>query len=66
VRDVTERKRADEALKAALAEFNAVLVRIDYGVLFMVPDPRARIINCAFGRIWNIVQAYVDSTTRIH
>jgi PAS domain S-box-containing protein len=58
--DITERKRADGALKAALAEFNAVLDSIDYGVLFMGPDLRARIVNRAFGRIWNIPQDFID------
>ncbi|MCL5778086.1 PAS-domain containing protein [Limibaculum sp. FT325] len=58
--DITERKRAYQALTAALAEFNAVLDSIDYGVLFMGPDLRARIVNRAFGRIWNIPQDYID------
>jgi PAS domain S-box-containing protein len=58
--DITERKRADDALKAALEEFNAVLDSIDYGVLFMGPDLRARIINRAFGEIWGIQQAFID------
>jgi PAS domain S-box-containing protein len=58
--DITERKRADDALKAALEEFNAVLDSIDYGVLFMGPDLRARIINRAFGEIWGISQEFID------
>ncbi len=59
--DITERKRADGALKKALAEFNTVLDRIDYGVLFTGPDLRARIVNRAMSRIWKIPQAYFDS-----
>ena len=58
--DITERKRADEALKAALAEFNTVIDNIDYGVMFTGPDSRVRICNRAFGRIWNIPQEFID------
>ena len=58
--DITERKRADEALKAALAEFDAVLDNIDYGVLFMDAELSARICNRAFRRIWNIPQEFID------
>ncbi len=58
--DITDRKLADEALKAALAEFNAVIDHVDYGILFMGPDLRARIINRAFARIWNIDQKFID------
>jgi PAS domain S-box-containing protein len=58
--DITERKMADEALKAALEEFNAVIDSIDYGVLFMGPDLHARICNRAFREIWNIPEGFVD------
>ncbi|MDH3668845.1 MAG: PAS-domain containing protein [Paracoccaceae bacterium] len=58
--DITERKQAEEALKAALEEFDAVIDSIDYGVLFMGPDLRARIINRAFGEIWGISQEFID------
>jgi PAS domain S-box-containing protein len=57
--DITERKQADEALKAALEEFNAVLDNIDYGVLFMGPDLRARIVNRAFRELWNMPQDFI-------
>jgi PAS domain S-box-containing protein len=53
--DVTE-------LKSALQEFNAVLDTIEYGVLFMGPDLKARIINRAFGAIWGISQEFIDSS----
>ncbi|MHA1528833.1 MAG: PAS-domain containing protein, partial [Alphaproteobacteria bacterium] len=59
--DITERKHADEALKAALAEFNAILDNIDYGVIFMDTDLRARIINRAMRRLWNFPQEFVDT-----
>ena len=58
--DITERKQADEALKAALAEFNAVLDNIGYGVIFMGPDLRARIVNRALREIWQIPQEFID------
>lgn len=60
--DVTEAKANREALVAALQEFNAVLDTIEYGVLFMGPDLRARIINHAFGKIWGISQDFIDGS----
>ncbi len=65
--DITERKHAEQILvdreqqlTAALQEFNAVLDTIKYGVLFMGPDLRARIINRAFGELWGISQEFID------
>lgn len=65
--DITERKQAEQILvdreaqlSAALQEFNAVLDTIKYGVLFMGPDLRARIINRAFGELWGISQEFID------
>ena len=58
--DVTELKNSEAELRAALAEFNAVLDNIGYGVIFMGPDLRARIVNRAFREIWNIPQEFVD------
>ena len=59
--DITDLKQReaelDEALKAKdalLHEFDAVLETIEYGVLFMGPDLRARIVNRAFGEIWGM------------
>ncbi len=63
--DITDRKRADETVKSALAELNAVLDNIDYGVLFMGPDLRARIVNRAFQKIWNISQDFIDQRPTI-
>ncbi|HSF95438.1 MAG TPA: PAS-domain containing protein, partial [Thermohalobaculum sp.] len=59
--DITERKRADEALKAALAEIKVVLDNIDYGVILMGPDLRARIVNDAQKRIWGFTDELIDS-----
>ncbi len=59
--DITDLKRReaelDEAVKAKdalLQEFDAVLETIEYGVLFMGSDLRARIVNRAFGEIWGM------------
>jgi len=67
--DITERKRAEQILvdreaqlSAALQEFNAVLDTIKYGVLFMGPDLRARIINRAFVELWGISQDFIDGS----
>jgi PAS domain S-box-containing protein len=58
--DVTRRKQSEEKQKSALAEFNAVLDNIDYGIMFMDPDLRVRITNRAFRQIWNISQEFID------
>lgn len=57
--DVTNLKRREEALNqairekdAVLAEFNAVMDTIEYGVLFLGPDLCARITNHAFGKFF--------------
>jgi signal transduction histidine kinase len=55
-----ENARLFEALESALAEFNAVLDNIDYGVLFMDKDLRARIVNPALRRLWHIPQSLID------
>jgi len=67
--DITQRKKSEDALmthqaelRGALQEFNAVLDTIEYGVLFMGPDLTARIINRAFGDIWGISQAFIDTS----
>ncbi len=66
--DITERKAAEQALQeretqltAAFQEFDAVLSHIEYGVLFMDSNLKARIINRAFGRIWGISQEFIDT-----
>ena len=57
--DITERKRSDEALQAALSEFNAVIDSIDYGIIFMGPDLRTRLVNKAFRNLWGIPDSFV-------
>ena len=46
------RNRAELSVKDQ--ELNAVLDTIDYGILFMGPDLRAKLINRAFRRMWKI------------
>ena len=62
--EVTELKRrereldaANEAKDAILNEFQAVLDTIEYGILFMDSDLRARLVNRAFQRMWGIPDA---------
>jgi PAS domain S-box-containing protein len=45
---------ANQAKDAILGEFQAVLDTIEYGILFMDSDLRARLVNRAFQRIWSI------------
>ena len=66
--DVTKLKQREQELDAAaqrasalLAEFNAVLDSIDYAVLFMGSDLRARIINRAFGAMWRLSKEQIDA-----
>ena len=57
------RKAASGRHRAALSvkdqELNAVLDTIDYGILFMGPDLRAKLINRAFRRMWNISDEFI-------
>ncbi len=59
-RDVTARKRAEEELEETLAEFSAVMEAINYGVLFMDADLRARIANKAFQKMWNFPDELIE------
>ena len=52
-------EEANRQKTALLTEFNAVLDTIDYGVLFMGPDLRARIINRAFRDLWGITDEFI-------
>ena len=46
--------------EAALEDFHAVFSSIDYGVMFMGPDLRARLINDAFLRMWNVPKEFAQ------
>ncbi|MGI9414554.1 MAG: GAF domain-containing sensor histidine kinase [Hyphomicrobiales bacterium] len=57
-------RRAAQELKskeAVLEDFNAVFSGIDYGVMFMGPDLRARLINDAFCRMWNVSDEFAQA-----
>jgi PAS domain S-box-containing protein len=63
--DITELKRAEEALREAsrekdlvLAELNAVLDAIDYGILFMDAELRVRMENRAYREIWHVPEGF--------
>lgn len=51
--------QASTTLPEADQELNAVLDTIDYGILFMDPELRAKLINRAFRRIWNISDEFI-------
>ncbi len=58
-RDINEKKAAEEILQKTLDEFSAIMDAIDYGVLFMDDQLRARIVNQAFRDIWQIPDSFV-------
>jgi PAS domain S-box-containing protein len=66
ITEITERKESEQALRetsrfkeALLGDLNAVIDTIDYGVLFMGPDLRARVVNRAFREMWSIPDAFI-------
>jgi len=63
--DVTDRKRVEESLREAnlekdtvLAELQAVLDAIQYGILFMDADLNIRMHNRAYREIWNLPEDF--------
>jgi PAS domain S-box-containing protein len=62
VSDVTLRHQTEQALRDRDQELNAVLDAIDYGVLFMGRDLRAKIINRAFRKMWGISDEFIRET----
>jgi PAS domain S-box-containing protein len=59
--DVHDRKLAEQQMSSLLREFNAVLEMIDYGVLFMDAELRAKICNRAFREIWGIPEELIST-----
>src|SRR6185437_5688961 len=59
-RDVSETALAD--VRARDQELHAVLDTIDYGILFMGPDLRAKLINRAFRKMWDISDEFIRET----
>src|SRR6516165_6195117 len=50
-----------DALCQSDQELDAVLDTIDYGILFMGPDLRAKIINRAFRQMWGISDEFIQT-----
>ena len=57
--EIADRVRTEKELHKTIGEFSAVMDAIDYGVLFMDDQLRARIVNRAFREIWGISAAFV-------
>ena len=62
VSDITLRHQTEQALRDREQDLNAVLDTIDYGVLFMGPDLRAKIINRAFRQMWGVPDEFIRGT----
>jgi PAS domain S-box-containing protein len=59
VSDISRRHQTERALRDRDQELDAVLDTIDYGILFMGPDLRAKIINRAFRQMWGISDEFI-------
>ena len=59
VSDISRRHQTEQALRDRDQELDAVLDTIDYGILFMGPDLRAKIINRAFRQMWGISDEFI-------
>jgi PAS domain S-box-containing protein len=62
VSDISRRHQVERALRDREHELSAVLDTIDYGILFMGPDLRAKLINRAFRRMWSISDEFIRDT----
>ncbi len=59
LQDITSHKQTEDKLITTLNEFNAVMESIEYGILFMDSDLRARITNRAFRDMWGITTEFL-------
>ena len=73
--DITRLKRSEDAAnrakdaaeaalssrEALLQQFNAVLDTIDYEIIFLGPDLRARIVNRAFRLMWGVSDEFIQT-----
>jgi PAS domain S-box-containing protein len=66
--DVTDLKHNEEELAqaiqekdAVLGEFHVLMDAVDYGILFLGPDLRARFSNRAFGEMWEFPRELLAS-----
>ena len=56
---------ADRQKSVLMTELNMVLDTIDFGVMFMGPDLRGRVINRAFRNIWGVPDEFVETRPTI-
>jgi len=61
--DLTETKETKQKLERTLGEFSAVMNNIDYGILFMDSELRARLANKAFQDMWGFPDELVERST---
>lgn len=57
--EIADRTHTEKQLEKTIGEFSAVMDAIDYGVLFMDDQLKARIVNRAYREIWGISAAFV-------
>ena len=57
--EIADRVRTEKELEKTIDEFSAVMDAIDYGVLFMDAQLKARIVNRAFREIWAVSEEFV-------
>ncbi len=60
--DITERKAAEQAIRDRETELSAVLDAIDYGIIFLGPDQKARVINRELSEQWGMSQEFIDGS----
>jgi PAS domain S-box-containing protein len=63
--DVHQRKQVEQQMSSLLREFNAVLETIDYGVLFMDAELRAKICNRAYRDMWGISEELISGNATL-
>ena len=63
--DLHQRKQVEQQMSSLLREFNAVLETIDYGVLFMDADLRAKICNRAYRNMWGIPEGLISANATL-
>jgi len=61
--DLTETKETKQKLERTLGEFSAVMNNIDYGILFMDSELRARLANKAFQDMWGFPDELIERST---
>ena len=62
LQDISLQKNTEERLARTLAEFNAVVDTIDYGILLLDGDLRVRIANQAYRNLWQMPQSFLDNS----